>query len=204
MARIILVRHGHVEGISPERFRGRRDIDLSDFGVLQARAMARRVAQHWQPAAIYSSPMKRCLQTAAPIAGRLNLSITALAELNDLDYGEWEWLTLHEARAQSPEIFARWFTAPHLVRFPGGESLQDLVARVADAFRLIQERHENETVVVVGHSSANRALLLQALGQPLSAYWRLGQDPCGVSEISISQHVITVHRLNETCLPESN
>jgi phosphoserine phosphatase len=63
--RIILVRHGHVEGILPERFRGRRDVDLSELGVRQAQATAQRIAGQWTSAIVYTSPLKRCVQTAA-------------------------------------------------------------------------------------------------------------------------------------------
>ena len=196
--RIVLVRHGHVEGISPERFRGRRDMDLSELGVRQARATAQRIAHEWQPLLVYTSPLKRCLQTAEPIATACNIPCTALEDLNDVHYGDWEWCTHEEVRAQWPDLFVRWLRAPHLVRFPHGDSLQDLVARVSNVLRLILERHPHETLVVVGHSSANRALLLQTLDQPLSAYWRLGQDPCSISEIEFFEHGTTVHRLNET------
>jgi probable phosphoglycerate mutase len=198
MTRIILVRHGHVEGISPQRFRGRRDIDLSALGARQARVSGQRIAAAWQPVAVYTSPLKRCLQTAMQIASACGLTATVLGALDDVDYGAWEWLTHDEVRAGWPQLFELWLTAPQLVRFPKGESLQDVVARSADVLRLVLERHAGETAVVVGHSTNNRALLLQALDQPLSAYWRLGQAPCSVSEIEILGHVMTVQRLNET------
>ncbi len=199
MARIVLVRHGHVEGIEPARFRGRRDVDLSDLGVRQAQATARRIALQWHPSTVYSSPLGRCIRTAEPIAAALGLSIAVLDDLNDLHYGDWEWRSYEEVRARWPALFDRWFAAPQMVRFPNGESLQDLVARTSNVLRLIRERHGQETVAVVGHSSGNRALLLQTLDQPLSAYWRLAQDPCGVSEIEVSDRDTTVHRFNETC-----
>jgi probable phosphoglycerate mutase len=82
------------------------------------------------------------------------------------------------------------------VRFPHGESLQDLVARMANVLRFVGERHKDETVVIVGHSSGNRALLLQALDQPLSAYWRLAQDPCSVSDIELMAHGARVRGFN--------
>jgi probable phosphoglycerate mutase len=186
-----------VEGISPERFRGRRDVDLSALGARQARVTARRIAQQWQPAAIYTSPLRRCVQTAEPIGSACGLPATVLGDLNDVHYGDWEWRTYDEVRAQWPALFERWFRTPHLVRFPNGESLQDLVARASNVIRFVCERHREEAVVVVGHSSCNRALLLQTLDQPLSAYWRLGQDPCSVSEIEILEHGTTVRRLNE-------
>jgi broad specificity phosphatase PhoE len=202
MTRIVLVRHGHVEGISPERFRGRRDVDLSALGARQAQVTAQRIAAAWRPVALYTSPLKRCLQTAAPVAAACRLTPAVLDDLDDVDYGEWEWLTHEDARAGWPALFELWFTAPQLVRFPKGESLQDVVARTANVLRMVYERHAGETVVVVGHSIGNRALLLQALDQPLSAYWRLGQDPCSISEIEIDGHVTTVKRLNETCSPD--
>jgi len=196
--RIILVRHGHVAGIVPERFRGRRDLDLSEAGLQQAERTARHVAGRWRPSAVYTSPLRRCRQTAAAIASACGIGTQVLDDLNDLHYGDWEWRTYEEVRAQSPELFARWLEAPHLVRFPHGDSLQDLVARVANALRLVLERHAGDGVVLVGHASGNRALLLQALEQPLSAYWRLEQDPCAVSEIEIVGHGTRVRRVNET------
>jgi len=198
MTRIVLVRHGHVEGMTPERFRGRRDVELSGLGTRQAQATAQGIAARWQPVAIYSSPLRRCRQTAAAIgAACAGLATMVLDDLNDLHYGDWEWHTHEEVRERWPELFERWFSAPHLVRFPQGESLQDLVARMANVLRFAHEAHTDETIVVVGHSSGNRALVLQALDQPLSAYWRLAQDPCSVSDIELLPRTATVRRFNE-------
>jgi broad specificity phosphatase PhoE len=199
VSRLVLVRHGHVEGISPERFRGRRDVDLSELGVRQAQAAAQRIAARWHPQALYSSPLRRCLQTAAPIGAACGLAPTVLDDLNDVHYGDWEWRTYEEVRRASPALFACWFAAPQLVRFPAGESLQDLVSRAANVLRLMRERHAGQTVVLVGHGAFNRALLLQLLDQPLSAYWRVGQDPGALSEIELLEYGATVHRLNESC-----
>jgi broad specificity phosphatase PhoE len=73
-----------------------------------------------------------------------------------------------------------------------------LVARSADALRFILNEHVDDTVVLVGHDSVNRALLLQLLDQPLSAYWRLSQDPCCINEIDVLGGLIRVIRINET------
>ena len=90
MTKIILVRHGHVEGISPERFRGRVDLTLTAEGQRQAELTAHRIHATWRPAAVFTSPLGRCRATAAVIATPLGLSPRPLDGLIDIDYGEWQ------------------------------------------------------------------------------------------------------------------
>jgi broad specificity phosphatase PhoE len=59
-------------------------------------------------------------------------------------------------------------------------------------------RHPDDTIVLVGHDSVNRALLMQLIDQPLSAYWRIAQSPCCLNEIDITAGKISVQRVNET------
>ncbi len=198
MTKILLTRHGHVEGIKPERFRGRAPLDLTARGHAEAAAVAKRIATGWQPSHIYTSPMRRCIETATTIAKACGIVAKTCDDLNDIDYGAWQFKTFAEAKALNPGLFDAWFASPQLVRFPNGEALQDLVARTANALRMALDRHLDETVVLVGHDSVNRALLLELLDQPLSAYWRLVQDPCCLNEIDISGKRISVRRVNET------
>jgi broad specificity phosphatase PhoE len=198
VTKILLVRHGHVEGIKPERFRGRADLPLTSRGVSEAQAVARRIAAAWQPIKVYTSPMKRCIETGHAIAKTCGVESEAMVELNDVDYGAWQFRTYEETEATDPELFAAWFATPHLIRFPNGESLQDMVARTADALRLVLDRHVEDTVVLVGHTSVNRALLVQLVDQPLSSYWRLAQAPCCINEIDVIGGRIVVVRINET------
>lgn len=200
MTKIILTRHGHVEGIEPKRFRGRTELALTARGQAEAKAVAARIAQAWTPARVYTSPMGRCIATGREIALACGIGDEVMPLLNDLDYGAWRWRSDDEVRAQWPALFAAWHASPQLMRFPDGESLQELVARTAEALRRVRERHpgEAETVVLVGHDSVNRALLLQLLDQPLAAFWRLAQSPCTLNEIDIAGNVICVQRINET------
>ena len=198
MSKLLIVRHGHVEGISPERFRGRQDVPLSGVGRRQANAVATRIAEEWNPVAIYTSPLIRCVKTGRAISEACGVTPEPLTLLNDLDYGQWQWKTHESVRAHWPEEFESWLKSPQSVRFPGGESLEDLSARVAEALREILSRHPDLTIVLVGHDSTNRVLLLQLLELPLSAYWRLAQDPCGLSEVDVSKGQVRVRRINET------
>jgi broad specificity phosphatase PhoE len=198
LTKILLIRHGHVEGIMPERFRGRADLPLTKRGIAEAQAVAERVASGWQPLKLYTSPMKRCIQTGDAIAKACGIASQVIDQLNDVDYGAWQSRIYEEVKETDPGLFAAWMATPHLVRFPNGESLQDLVGRSADALRLVLHRHANDMIVLVSHDSVNRALLLQLLDQPLSAYWRLAQDPCCINEIDVVGEHVRVLRINET------
>jgi len=198
VTKILLIRHGHVEGIRPERFRGRADLPLTSLGVAEAQAVAKRIAARWRPSKVYTSPLSRCVATGAAIAHACGAPTEVNGDLIDIDYGAWQGKVCAEIEQSDPKLYAAWRSTPHLVRFPQGDSLQDLAARAADALRLALARHPEETVVLVAHDSVNRALLLQLLDQPLSAYWRLAQAPCCINEIEVAGGWAQVLRTNET------
>jgi broad specificity phosphatase PhoE len=198
VTKILLVRHGHVEGIQPARFRGRVDLPLTDRGNAEALAVARRIASKWQPERVYTSPLGRCVATGAAVANACGIGAESIDALNDVDYGAWLMRSHDEMKAAEAELFAAWFAAPHLVRFPNGESLQDLVSRSSAALRLALDRHPDETVVLVAHDSVNRALLLQLADLPLSSYWRLAQAPCCINEIDVIGRQVRILGINET------
>ena len=197
MTKILLTRHGHVEGIHPERFRGRQQLELTDRGRKQAAAVAARIAGAWRPAKIYTSPMTRCVATGAAIAQTTGAPAEVCTDLNDIDYGAWQFKPFDAAKADDPTLYAAWLATPDLVRFPNGEALQDLAARAANVLRFVLTRHPEETIVLVGHDSVNRALLMQCLDMPLSAYRRIAQEPCCLNEIDIGGGEICIVRVNE-------
>jgi phosphoserine phosphatase len=200
MTRILLVRHGYVEGIEPPRFRGRREVPLTELGQRQAAATAARIAASAKVAAVWTSPVQRCVATGQAIAAATGAPAKVVGALNDLDYGDWTWLTYEAARAADADLFERWYSAPATVRFPGGESLQDLVLRAGDAMRQASAEAvgDGAVLVLVTHDSVGRAMLMQALDQPLSAYRRLVMSPCSISEIDAAGAHTQVLGVNAT------
>jgi probable phosphoglycerate mutase len=198
MTRIILVRHGHVEWLAPERFRGRAELPLSDLGRRQAQAAAGYIAASWKPQAVYTSPLGRCRETGAAIAAPFRLEPQPIEGLADIDYGEWQGLTREQAKERWPEETELWFRMPHLAAIPGGETLAAVLSRATAALRDILRRHPDGTVVVVGHDSVNRVLLLFALEAPLSRYWHLRQEPCGVNELLFDNGSFIIGSINQT------
>ncbi|HXC60825.1 MAG TPA: histidine phosphatase family protein, partial [Steroidobacteraceae bacterium] len=91
MTCILLLRHGHVAGIVPKRFRGQMDIPLSEEGREQALRAADHVARYYEPEAIYTSPLQRCRDSAAALSARLSLPAPVVLQgLNDIHYGLWQ------------------------------------------------------------------------------------------------------------------
>src|SRR5262249_58599553 len=99
VTKILLIRHGHVEGITPERFRGRADVALTAQGMAEARAVARRLASGWRPVKVYHSPLARAVVTGVEIAHACQVPADVLEGLADIDYGAWQWMTHEEAKA---------------------------------------------------------------------------------------------------------
>jgi probable phosphoglycerate mutase len=194
---VLLVRHGHVPGIDPATFRGRTDIELTERGVQEARRTAEWIAKRWRTTIVYTSPRRRCIDTGDAIAKHSAVSARVLPCLDDLDYGDWQSKTHDAVAAESPTMYRRWWEAPQSMRFPNGESLQNLLARAADAVRVARDEHPAQTIVMVSHDSLNRAILVHILDQPASAYWTLAQDPCAINEIRIMQGRAVLMHMNQ-------
>ena len=195
---LVLVRHGHVEGIHPERFRGRIDLPLTAFGRKQAAATAMFVAAQWPAAAIYASPLARCRDTANAIADLQGLVVEPLPQLIDIDYGKWQGRTREDVKAAEPDKFRSWMEQPHFTVIDGAETLQDVQARLARVLAYMRKSHPEGTVVAVGHDSTNRVFLTMALGLSLASYWRLQQDPCAINVLKFGEHGCRVTAINET------
>ena len=112
MTKILLSRHGHVEGIHPARFRGRAELALTERGLAEADALAKRIAANWKPAAVFTSPLQRCVLTGARIAAACGIKGEVREGLGDIDYGVWQMRTHDEVSAESPDVYRQWRSAP--------------------------------------------------------------------------------------------
>ncbi len=180
--RVVLVRHGETDEAMRGRCYGRLDVELSPEGRRQAAALAGALTDV-PLAAVYSSPLRRALETATTIAAAQGLEPVAEDALSEIDFGELEGAPYEEIRAERPELFRVWMETPASVRFPGGEAFADLRARVLPAVAEIRARHEGEAVAIVAHGGVVRIALADALGLADGAVFRLGQAYGGVSVV---------------------
>src|SRR3954469_2191599 len=181
---VLLVRHGTTATtgkLLPGRAPG---LHLADTGKQQAEAVAERIAALPKVAAVYSSPLERTKETAAPIAKKLGHKVVTERGLVECDFGEWTGSEL-KTLMKLPEWGAvqRY---PSGFRFPGGESFPEMQGRIVGAVAKIRERHPGETVVAVSHADPIKAAVADAVGTPLDLFQRIVVSPCSVSAIAYS------------------
>jgi probable phosphoglycerate mutase len=180
--RLVLVRHGATEHTADRRFSGRNDLPLSAAGAGQAAAVAARLAAGAPVAAVVSSPLRRCVQTAERIAEDLGTSVAAVDGLAEVDFGEWEGLTMTQVRQRYPQQLTAWFRSEQEAP-PGGESFAEVARRVLAARDEVVAKYPLSTVVVVSHVTPIKQLVRDALHAPPISLFRLHLDPASVSTI---------------------
>ena len=193
--RLLLLRHGETAWNRERRYQGWTDTPLSAEGFVQAEAAARELKEH-AFAAVYASPLQRARDTAAAIAAPHGLEVETDPAFMELGFGQWEGLTLDEARAGFPTIYDGWAKTPHLLSPPGGESLAQARARVLAGLERLRAGHPDEIVCLVAHGIPVRILILEVLGLPLERIWSLHSAPTGISELEFRDDWTALHRMN--------
>jgi probable phosphoglycerate mutase len=185
---LLLVRHGRTPLTEAGRFSGRdgEDPSLSAAGEQDAERVAEVLARLGHPGALLAdvagpvavicSPMQRTRQTACVAAARLGVPVEAVEvdeEWIEAGFGAWEGLTYGEIVRRYPAEVSAWQGSTTMAPPGGGESLDQVVERVAAARRRVLRAHAGETVVVVTHATPVRAVLHDALAAGPEALWRL-------------------------------
>ena len=193
---IILVRHGQTPttGIKlPGRAKG---LHLSAVGNEQATAVAMRLDALKRIDAIYSSPLERARETAAPTAKRRAMSVTINKGLLECEFGDWTGADLKDLY-KLPE----WPTVqryPSGFRFPNGESFSEMQTRIVSALAVLKERHLGGVVLCFSHADPIKAAVADALGTHLDLFQRISISTCSVTAITYGPMGPNVLTVNDT------
>jgi len=195
---IYLVRHGQTAWNREEIFRGRTDVPLDETGLKQAE-LAGEYLKEVEIDAIYSSPLSRALETAEKIARFHNLKVQPLEGIIDMSFGNWEGHAHQEIKKNDSETYRRWREEPHLVRLPGGESLDDVRVRSMAALEEVIRKHPGKALIIVSHRVVNKVLICGILGLDNSHFWQISQDPTAINLIQYRNGKYILSLMNETC-----
>lgn len=183
LTRIVLVRHGETVHSVAGRFAGQQDVALTDRGRDQAVAVAQRLGE-FRRVPIWTSPLSRCRDTAAPIAARTGGAVTVVDALTDGRLGDWAGLTPEQIAARWPADFAAWRSDVEAAP-AGGESYADVRRRAAPVLAEVVRRHPGGTIVLVTHAVVVKMMVIHALDVPSKAVYRLRVDPASLSMITV-------------------
>ena len=177
--RVIFVRHGVTSWNLAGRYQGRTDTRLCEAGLLEARS-AGAALRHTGASLLLTSPLHRARATAELIRRALGPIPCRVEErLIELGFGEWEGLTQAEVKRRCPALLRQWKRAPHSVRFPGGESLEDGRRRMEDFLRHPPwaGNADPRPVIAVTHAGPMRLASLWAEASPLERYRQVASQP---------------------------
>jgi len=202
--RLILVRHGETDTNKARLALGRADIELNEQGRWQAQRLAISLKDE-RIAAIYSSPLKRALATAEPIASSHGLEVQVDEGLIEMDIGEMEGLTFQQVGERYPHFLQVWLGGQAAYEaMPGGERLLDVQERAWQAIERIRERQDQGTVAAVTHNFVIITLLCRVLGLDLANFRRLRHGLAAKSVLEMGRDRIIVVSFNDTCHLEAH
>jgi broad specificity phosphatase PhoE len=176
--RIFLLRHGATDWNLAGKCQGATDLELNETGLMQAETAALGLSRE-KIDAIYSSNLRRALQTAGAVGRFHNLPVLVEEDLRELDHGALEGLTFAEIHAARPDFIRQWRDTPEDAAIPGGEKLIEVERRAWNALGRIASRHRlEETLVIVSHNFPILAVICRITGTPLNQY-RMYHLPTG-------------------------
>ena len=192
---ILLIRHGENDYVKKHRLAGRLPgVHLNKKGQEQARLLAEKLADV-PVKAVYSSPLERTLETAAPLAQALGLEVISRPGLIETDFGEWQGESLKKlGRLKAWRMVQN---RPSLMRFPGGETFAEIQMRYVHELETICKQHEAKDILVcVSHADPIRLAVAYYIGLPLDMFQRLSVLPGSISALWITEGASQLLALN--------
>ena len=196
--RFILIRHAETEWNREGRYQGQSDVSLSPEGILQVKLLAQSM-KDIKIDRIYSSPLRRALDTAQELAKDRNLEVIADIRLRELDFGPWDGLTRSELKNRFGEDFQSYRREPFFYPIPGEGSLNRARLRVGESIEdiLDQFRGTDKTIAIVTHGGILKLIIYYLLDISDRFYRCIELGNTSVSIIDVLKDRVMLQLLND-------
>jgi probable phosphomutase (TIGR03848 family) len=195
MTQFLLIRHAVNDVMKSKRLAGwMPDVHINEEGRSQAEAVAERL-RHLAIRAIYTSPLERTRETAEPLARELNLEVQIREGLGEVKYGDWTGRSLEELAKLDVWRVVQLY--PSGMRFPGGEAIREMQARIVNELEAIAADHPRDIVAIFSHADVIKAALAHFLGVHLDLFQRIVINPTSVSVVQLTPYGPQVLRIND-------
>lgn len=173
MTKIYIVRHCEAMGNLERKFQGLTDLDISDLGKKQLKALSERF-KDINLEGIYSSPLLRAKKTANALRGDRKIEITELKGLIEINGGVYENLKYTEIIEKFPDFKDIWSNRPHDFAPENGEKMTHAYERIWNTVLNIAKENNGKTVACATHGGVIRCLICRALKNDIT---KLSQIP---------------------------
>lgn len=200
---LYLIRHGETEWNLLGKFQGRQDISLSNAGVEQAKYLARRMSRKFD--CLYVSPLKRALKTAQIICEGSEFVPQIDDRLREINFGDWEGLTVKEIKEKFPKEFETWVEDELEGPICGGDfSIKNASIRATEAIISHVKEHKGQKIAIVAHGGIIKAGLIGLFNWNMNMYHNIVLGNTSICEISFNEFMKPIIiTLNDTShLPE--
>lgn len=196
--KVFLVRHGETAWNKLGKFQGCTDIELSESGIVQAEHLLKKFNGNFD--FIYTSPLKRAIKTAQIISSSKQLDPIIVNDLREINFGEWEGLTITEIMNKFPNEFKTWRSDKSEAPLCGGDlSIKKASTRAANAIMEIVNKHKGDKIVIVAHGGIIKAGLIGIMGWDMTMYGKILLDNTAVCEINFDNDLNPVIvKINDT------
>jgi broad specificity phosphatase PhoE len=189
MLTLYFLRHGQTSFSKANAFCGAGlNPHLTEDGLRMAELFAKGYADTpWK--AIYTSPLKRTLETANPVCSATGLSPQVRDGLKEIGYGQWEGKTTQEVDAEFHDDYIRWTADPAWYPPTGGEAAISIAHRSIQVIEEIQHVYDEGNVLIVSHKATIRIMLCSLLGIDVGRFrFRLDCPVASVSVVEFGKH----------------
>jgi probable phosphoglycerate mutase len=193
MAIFFLIRHAATDHTG-NRISGRSPgVHLDSQGRSQAEKLAKRLAASGIQR-LFSSPLERACETAAPLAKALGLSVQVSPALTDIDFGDWSGRSL--AELELLESWKTWNLFRSSLRIPNGEMMPEVQSRMMCEVERLYRQFSKEQLAIISHADPIRCVLAHYLGTPMDLLQRMEISPASVSIVEVNDWGAKVRAIN--------
>ncbi|EDT74927.1 histidine phosphatase family protein [Clostridium butyricum] len=182
---IMLIRHGETEWNILGKFQGSTDIPLSNEGIRQAFMLKERLKSDFDY--IFSSPLKRAYETAKILCDESGKQVSIAEEIREINFGEWEGLTVKGIAEKYPDIFNEWRNDKREGKFCGGDmSTLNASIRAKNCIMEIANKHKGKKIVIVAHGGIIKAGLIGIFDWDMSMYHKIALGNTCINTITFN------------------
>jgi probable phosphoglycerate mutase len=196
MTLLFLIRHGENDYTRTGKLAGwTPGVSLNEIGKKQSLALAEKLKSA-PIVALYSSPLERARETAAPLAEAKKLAVEIVDGLGEVRYGEWQGKSLK--RLARTRLWRTVQGVPSAMQFPAGETFRSVQSRAVDAVEVLVKRHPKDTIAAVSHGDVIKLIVAHYLGLPMDLFQRVMVSTASITVLRLGHGHPALVKLNDT------